>query len=296
MAMRVLLLGGGGMLARAIVSEWGARGAEVRALDRRSADVTSATRLMAAAREARPDWIVNCAALTRVDDCEAQPAAAMQVNDEAVGHAAAAAADVGARLLQVSTDYVFDGAASRPYREDDATGPLSVYGRSKLAGERRARENRAARALVVRVSWLFGEGGPNFARTIARQVEERRGAGRRDPLRVVADQTGCPTHTGSVARALWDLVAAGSEGVVHYRDREPVSWHGFARRVVAELGSDLEVEAISSAEMQRPARRPAYSVLDVERFEAITGRRVELWSEGLKHYLQSLRYEETVRT
>lgn len=291
--MRVVVLGGGGMLGRAVAEEWSRRGAAVEALSHAAADVADAGRLAVVAAASRPDWIVNCAALTRVDDCESRREEAMRTNGEAVGNVAAAAASVGARLLQVSTDYVFDGAATRPYREEDRTAPVSVYGASKLEGERRALAAARARALVVRVSWLFGAGGANFARAIARQVEERRVSGRRDPLRVVADQVGCPTHTGSAARALCDLAAAGAAGVVHYRDRDPVSWHGFARRIVAELGSDLDIEAIETQAMARPARRPAYSVLAVERFEEITGRPVEPWLDGLKHYLNC---EETVRT
>jgi dTDP-4-dehydrorhamnose reductase len=283
--MRVWVLGGRGMLGRAVAAEFRARGAEVTASGHDEADITDASRLLALAGELRPHWIVNCAAMTNVDACETDSDLAVAVNDLAVANVAAAAEACGARLAHVSTDYVFDGTGTRPYREHDATGPLSVYGSSKLGGERRALALPGA--LVVRVSWLFGEGGRNFARTIAERVPQG------EALRVVADQVGCPTHTGSTARAICDLAAVGASGVVHYRDAPSISWHGFATAIVRALGSNLEVAAIETGEMPRPARRPAYSVLDVSKFEALTGRPVEHWSDGLRSYLL---HEEAVRT
>jgi len=237
---------------------------------------------VAAADAFRPQLVVNCAAFTKVDACETERQLALAVNGAAVANAAAAAAHARAALLQVSSDYVFDGVAGVPYAEDAATGPLSVYGESKLLGERQALAY--GRALVVRMSWLFGPGGPNFVATMVRAID----AGRQ-PLRVVDDQVGCPTYTGFAARALLELGAGGERGVVHYRNREPVSWCGFAREIAAAWRRGVAVEPITTAAAGRPARRPAYSVLAVERFESALGRAVEPWSAGLLEYLDELR-------
>jgi len=240
----------------------------------------------AVAREFRPEVVLNCAAFTRVDDCETRREIAFAANATGVGKALAAARQAGARLVQVSSDYVFDGRASAPYAEDAPTGPLSVYGESKLAGEGEALAD--PRSLVVRASWLFGPGGPNFVRTMLGLFERRRRDG--TPVRVVDDQVGCPTYTPYLARALWDLAERGAAGRVHYRNREPVSWHGFAAEIALAAGFGPGfVEPIATTDFPRPDRRPAYSVLDVGRFEALCGRRVEAWSAGLEDYLERTR-------
>jgi len=280
--MRALIFGGGGMLGRAVVAAARRRGLPALALDHTQADVTDRDRLLYWVDAFRPDLIVNCAAYTRVDACEGDPDRAMAVNGRAVAHVAAAAERAGARLIQVSTDYVFDGEAASPYDEAAPTAPLSIYGRSKLAGEREALAY--ARSLVVRTSWLFGPGGANFVATLVRAM-----AGGERRLRVVDDQTGCPTYAPFLAGALWELAAAGGLGVVHYRNREPVTWFGFARELVRQWDGGVEVEPTTTADFPRPARRPGYSVLAVDRFEAVTGRRVEPWDLGLMEYLATLR-------
>ena len=280
--MRALILGGGGMLGRAVAALGRRRGVPVLALSHAQADVTDGDRLLYWVDAFRPDLIVNCAAFTRVDDCESEPERAMAVNGAAVAQVAAAAERAGARLIQVSTDYVFDGEAASPYDEAAPTAPLSVYGRSKLAGEQAALAY--GRGLVVRTSWLFGPGGPNFVATLVRVMTE----GQRK-LRVVDDQTGCPTYTPFLAGALWELAEAGAAGVVHYRNREPVTWFGFARELARQWDPAVEVEPVTTADFPRPARRPDYSVLAVDRFEAMTGRRVEPWGLGLIQYLATMR-------
>lgn len=283
--MRGLIFGGTGMLGRAVVREARRRGVSALALSHGQADVTDRDRALYWADTFRPSVILNCAAYTQVDDCEANADRAYAVNDAAVGHLVEAAAEVGAQLVHVSTDYVFEGTATTPYREDDATGPRSVYGASKLAGE--ARALAAESALVVRPSWLFGPGGPNFAATMVRLIREGH-----TPLRVVDDQRGCPTYTPFLARALWDLAAigpaGGATGIVHYRNREPVTWYGFTREIAALFQKGAEVEPVTTADFPRPAPRPAYSVLDVQRFEELTGRRVEPWGLGLAEYIPDL--------
>jgi dTDP-4-dehydrorhamnose reductase len=282
--MRTLILGGTGMLGRAVLAAARARGWPALALSRRQADVADEARLDHWMAAFSPEVVVNCAAFTRVDECETQQEHAMAVNGEAVGRVARAAERRGARLLQVSTDYVFDGTAERPYAEGDATAPRSAYGRSKLAGERLALAAR--RSLVVRTSWLFGAGGPNFVTAILRQIDR----GTRQ-LRVVADQVGAPTYTPFLARALLDLAPLAATGIVHYRNREPVSWYSFAAAIARwwpGAAGAVEVAPVTTAEMPRPAPRPAYSVLAVERCEALLGRPVESWEWGLAQYLSQL--------
>lgn len=272
--MRTLVLGGTGMLGRAVVSEGRRRGFAVLGLSHGQADLADEKRLRHWAERFMPEVVINCAAFTRVDDCETEPEAAMAANGDGVTAALEAARSVGARLAHVSSDYVFAGSGQRPYREDDATGPTSVYGRSKLAGERVALADE--RSLVVRASWLFGPGGPDFVHTMVRLIE----AGRL-PLRVVDDQIGAPTYTPFLARALFDLVSAGVCGMVHYRNRPSVSWHGFARAIADHVAPETEVIAVTTQEFPRPAPRPAYSVLDVRHVERTLGRRVEPWLAGL---------------
>lgn len=292
--MRALVLGGTGMLGKAVVAEGRRRGAAVLGLSHVQGDVTDAERLLVWARSFRPTVVVNCAAFTAVDACEEHEAAAAAVNADGVGHAAAAAGEVGARLIHVSSDYVFAGGGTAPHPEDAPTGPLSAYGRTKLAGERRALAYD--RALVVRTSWLFGPGSPNFVSTMIGLIE--RGT---DPLRVVDDQVGAPTSTGSLARALWDLGGAASPvtGVVHYRDREPATWYDFACAIAAGWAppaSAVRVEPVTTDQFPRPARRPAYSVLAVERFERWAGRPVEPWRAGLAEYLRILRAQRVAQS
>ncbi|HSF40760.1 MAG TPA: dTDP-4-dehydrorhamnose reductase [Thermoanaerobaculia bacterium] len=276
--MRCLVLGGTGMLGQAVVREARTRGHAALGLSHAQADVTRRDRLRFWADSFRPDVVINCAAFTKVDACETDPNTAFRVNGEAVANVAAAADHAGARLLHVSTDYVFDGTAREPYKEDAATAPLSIYGRSKLEGERHALAY--GRGLVVRTSWLFGPGGPNFAATMVNLIRQGK-----LPLRVVDDQVGRPTYTGFLARALVDLAPLGTTGIVHYGNREPVSWYAFAATIARLVSGKAEVLPVTTAEFPRPAPRPAYSVLAVDRFEEAVGRPVEPWEAGLIEYL-----------
>ncbi|RMH17735.1 MAG: dTDP-4-dehydrorhamnose reductase [Acidobacteria bacterium] len=283
--MRMLVFGGTGMLGRALAAEGRRRNQPVLALSRAQGDVRDRRRLAYWAGAFAPEVIVNCAAFTQVDACEERRQHALEVNGEAVAHVAAAAAGAGAALVQVSSDYVFDGGGSRPYREDDPLGPLSVYGESKRLGEERALAYE--RALVVRASWLFGAGGPSFPATIRRLIADGK-----TPLRVVDDQVGAPTYTPYLARAIWDLAQRRATGVVHYRNRPPVSWYGVACEIAAAVRPRAEVVPVTTSEFPRPAPRPAYSVLDVGRFEELVGRAVEPWLAGLTDFLDTMARRE----
>jgi dTDP-4-dehydrorhamnose reductase len=275
------------MLGRAMVAEARSRSRPVLGLSHAQADIRDRERLLYWVDAFRPELIVNCAAFTKVDACEGEGReTAFAINGEAVDNVVAAARAVDARIVHISSDYVFDGKGTVPYREDDPTGPLSVYGQSKLDGERRALAYD--KSTVVRTSWLFGPGGPNFVATIVRLIEEGKA------LRVVRDQQGAPTYTLFLARAVLDLADEGIRGVVHYRNREPVSWYEFATEI-AGLWSGTrripEVVPVTTNEFPRPAPRPAWSVLDVARFEEAVGRRVEPWGWGLGEYLAALSKE-----
>ncbi|HVS62666.1 MAG TPA: dTDP-4-dehydrorhamnose reductase [Thermoanaerobaculia bacterium] len=279
----LLVLGGGGMLGGAVIEAARARGISCAGRDRQALDLRNTPTLERTLDAVRPAAVINCAAFTDVDACEQRIEDAMEVNGRAVGRLARAVSARGAVLFQVSTDYVFRGDADRAYREDDETGPISVYGQSKLLGERLALDSGAA--VVVRTSWLFGPRSRNFVDTILRAA--RSGGS----LRVVDDQIGGPTYAPFLADALVELAEltlSGSPprppGVLHYRNDEPVSWYGLARAVLETWGIDAEVEPVSTEEFPRPARRPAYSVLSVERFERLTGRAVRHWREALLDY------------
>jgi dTDP-4-dehydrorhamnose reductase len=269
------------MLGRALVRETRRRGWPTLAPARAQADLCDLGRVLAVARGFAPNLIVNCAAFTKVDDCETQPEIAFAVNATAIASAVAAADEFGALLVHVSSDYVFDGSSRDLWREDDPTGPLSVYGASKLAGEQVALTAREA--LVVRTSWLFGPGGPSFPATMMRLVREGR-----VPLKVVDDQIGRPTFTPFLARAIADLAVAGARGIVHYGNRPAVSWYEFAQAIVEWTTPGTDVLPVATSAFPRPARRPAHSTLDVARFEALVGRGVEPWALGLARFLDPL--------
>lgn len=264
------------MLGTDLQEELAARDEQVVALSRAELDVTDSRLINAAVREHAPDVIVNCAAYTKVDLAEQEESIANAINGSAVELLAAATNESGARLMHVSTDFVFDGSKTSPYEVNDPTGPVSAYGRSKLLGEIAA--THAEKHCIVRTSWLFGVHGPNFVEAIRNQV--RKGT---TPLRVVSDQRGRPTYTPHLARAIVRLAMQEAQGVVHYADADECSWFDFACAIAK--GSGTEVVPVSTSEFPRPAKRPAYSVLSTERYERLTGVTPEPWREGLEEYL-----------
>lgn len=268
--LRVLVTGQQGQLGRALRAtlppgvEW--LQPEVSRLD-----ITDAAMVRRAVASLRPDLIINAAAYTAVDAAEAHADEARRVNRDGAAVLAAAAGDAGARLIQVSTDFVFDGRSSVPYLPRDATAPLGVYGRTKLEGEQVVRETLGDRALIVRTAWVYYAHGGNFVRTMLRLLRER------PELRVVADQIGTPTCAAGLAVALWQLQAADATGVHHWTDAGVASWYDFAQ-AIREWGQQAAPERpwarllpIRSEDYPTPARRPAYGVLDKTATWAITG-------------------------
>jgi len=271
--------GSRGQLGRALERAAADAGHDFIGVDLPDVDITDASAVDEAVTSLRPAVIVNCAAFTAVDLAEEREPAALRVNGEAVGVLARASHRVGATLVQLSTDYVFDGLAGRPYREEDPVNPRSAYGRTKLAGELAAQS--AYRHLVIRTAWLFGEGA-NFVRAILRQIED----GARQ-LRVVNDQHGSPTCADDLAVALLGLLHVEAEGIVHAVNDGAATWWGLAREIVAATGADVEVVPVATSEMPRPARRPAYSVLSCARLAALLGRPLQPWQDALGRYIAS---------
>lgn len=277
--MRLLVPGSRGQLGRALAQAGPTRGHLVAGYDLPELDITDAAAVRRVAEAERPDVIVNCAAFTAVDAAEADEARATAVNGDGVANLAVMANAVGAVLVHLSTDYVFDGRPGRAWREDDPTGPLSAYGRSKLAGERVA--SLAAQHLIVRTAWLFGEGW-NFVEAIRAQLS----SGKRK-LAVVSDQVGSPTYAVDLAWALVELAEIGATGMVHAVNEGSTSWYGFACEIVRLLGAEAEVRPIRSDELGRPAPRPANSVLDTSRLRRLLGRGLPPWQDALRRYLQA---------
>jgi dTDP-4-dehydrorhamnose reductase len=275
---RWLITGGGGMVATDLHSALEGRGEDVVALSKADLDIADGRAVTDAVTRYAPSIIVNCAAYTKVDDAEKNENIANAINGSAVEFLARAAGK--ALLVHLSTDFVFDGMKTSPYEVNDAPRPLSAYGRSKLLGEEAA--THAARFLIVRTAWLFGRNGPNFVEAIRNQI--RKGT---NPLRVVNDQRGRPTYTGHLAEAIIRLVNNEATGIVHYADEPECTWYDFALAIAAEIGSDVRIDAVTTAAFPRPAKRPAYSVLSTERYERVTGVKPASWREGLQEYLHA---------
>jgi dTDP-4-dehydrorhamnose reductase len=252
-----LVTGAAGMLGRDLVSVLERSGETVTALTRAELDITDGAAVRDALRHWRPAVVVNCAAWTAVDAAETSEDAALRLNGQAVADLAAACAAAGVRLIQPSTDYVFDGQARRPYAEDDVPSPGTAYGRTKLAGEQAVLDRRDGTGYVVRTAWLYGAHGPNFVRTMIRLEQQR------PDVDVVNDQHGQPTWTMDVADRIVALVRSGAPaGVYHATSSGETTWFGLAREVFRLLGADPDrVRPVGSAAYVRPAPRPAYSVL-----------------------------------
>lgn len=259
--MNVLVTGGGGQLASALEASCpGFANIDVLSIDQ--LDITNERVVLERICDARPEVIINCAAYTAVDQAETDETMARAVNCDGARHLARAAAKIKARLVHPSTDFVFDGSGSTPWKPGDAPNPLSVYGKTKLEGERAVLEEIPEQSLVVRTAWVYSKSGVNFVNTMLRHMHEQK------ELRVVADQVGTPTWARKLAEAIWCMVDRDLKGIHHWTDLGTTTWYEFAV-VIADLATELgilermpRIEPISSAEFPTPARRPLFSVLD----------------------------------
>ncbi len=287
--MRVLLTGSSGQLGTLLQSTRPPR-FELTALDRSKLDVSRPADVAAAVAELRPELIVNAAAYTDVDGAESEPEQAFATNADGAGALARAARAGDARLIHLSTDFVFDGRSGRPYRPDDAPAPLGAYGRSKLAGERRVLEELPERGVILRTAWLYSRHGTNFVKTILDLLA------RRDRLEVVMDQVGSPTWAAGLARAIWAAAAMPDlGGIHHWTDAGIASRYDLAVAVLEEavraglLEREADIAPICGEGLNQAAPRPAFGVLDSTPTYAAVGRRAPHWRRSLRSMLHDLR-------
>lgn len=281
--MKALILGGKGQLGRALAAT-APKGVEIFSHDIDTLDIGDVDAVHACVANLQPDLVLNAAAYTAVDKAESDEAIALLVNGTAVGHAANAAREVGAKFVHVSTDFVFDGTSGFPYLPDAAPNPVSVYGRTKLVGEKAA----GADALIVRTAWVYAPNGGNFVRTMLRLMAERSEVG------VVADQIGTPTYAPGLADALWAMAMQGVTGIHHYTDSGVASWYDFAVAIQEEaldvglLDKAVPIIPIATTDFPTPARRPHYSVLDKASTFAALGAPAPHWRANLRVMLKEV--------
>ena len=292
---KILITGINGMLGKdlgpVIEGEFLISGIDLQAqidneYDYHCCDITDSRKLRKVFDEVRPWLVIHGAAFTDVDGCEKYPEKAEAINVQGTKNIVSLCSEYKAKLIFISTDYVFDGENSQAYTVDDTPSPLNVYGHTKLAAEQ-AVLNGATKSLVVRTSWLFGKGGKNFVKTI----KEKSAHG--DTLRVVNDQRGSPTHTLSLAKALMKLIKAvffsskqtENHGIYHISNSETCTWYEFAKKIIDLCNINVDVVAVDSTEFVRPAKRPKLSVLDNSRYEQITKHRLCSWEQALQTYL-----------
>ena len=277
--MKVLVTGANGQVGRALLAN-APEGWDVRGLTRAELDLTDPAAIRDLIAREQPDLLVNPAAYTAVDKAESEEDLARAINADAVAAMAEALGITRGRLVQVSTDFVFDGTASTPYAPDAPLSPVSAYGRTKAAGEQAAGPD----ALIVRTSWVHAAGGANFVLTMLRLMRNR------EELSVVADQTGSPTWASGLANVIWALAERGENGIWHHSDAGEATWHGFAEAIQEEalalglLDRAIPIHAIATADYPTPAARPAYSVLDCSKTRAALGEAAH-WRDNLRRML-----------
>ncbi len=291
---KIALIGANGMLATAIKKSLSAE-YQLFSYDLPDFDMTDRTQVLSL-QESSPDIIINCAAYTNVDGCEEHRELAMQVNGEALGFLAELAEKTAATLVHISTDFIFDGTKESPYTEDDQPNPLSIYGKSKLAGEKSILGSKLDKYFILRTSWLYGAGGNNFVETIIRLAKEK------TELKIVADQRGTPTYTADLAGAIFtllDLIPHSSPrtpnspyGIYHFSNDGECSWFEFAQEIIAQYRKkgDLKVEKILPIPTEGyplPAERPKYSVMSKEKYIKNTGEHVPDWRNSLDRYFKN---------
>jgi dTDP-4-dehydrorhamnose reductase len=288
--MKIVVFGAGGQIGREVCRAAWLPGHTILPLDRKAVDITKSAAVGAMLTRETPDLVINLAAYTAVDRAESEPDLAWAVNCAGAAHIAAACGENATPLIHLSTDYVFDGRKTEPYREDDAVGPLGVYGRSKEAGERAVRA-ALAQHVILRTAWVFGAHGANFVKTMLRLAAER------SVLRVVADQRGCPTAAADIAAALMVITGhiergEAKWGTYHFSGDSAVSWHRFAETIfdlaAPQLAARPKVEPITTDQYPTPAQRPMNSVLDCRKIHDVFGISAPPWQKGLAGVIREM--------
>jgi dTDP-4-dehydrorhamnose reductase len=277
-SLRIVVLGAGGQLARHLVTQLSADDRwNVAALSINDVDIRDAKSTRTVIEHHSPHWVINAAAFTRVDDCETNSQEAFAANANGVANVATACQQVNARLVHISTDFVFDGNSPTPNREDDPPNPVSVYGRSKLAGEEHALTHPDN--LVIRTAWLFGLGGNNFVETMLKLAATGR------DIRVVNDQRGNPTYAADLSAAIVRLMIANARGIFHVTNSGAATWYDFACEVMRCANVDVSIRPIATKDYPTPATRPANSTLDCSKYERFTGHTMRHWPIALSEYI-----------
>jgi dTDP-4-dehydrorhamnose reductase len=276
--MRILIIGSNGLLGSDLVEDW--TGDHLIPATSRDTDIRELEQVRQLVNREHPDWIILAAGYTDVDGSEQHQDLAFAVNRDGARNVSIVARELGVKLCYLSTDYVFDGAANRPYEPEDPIHPLNIYGASKAAGEKAVQEE-AGHWLIARTSWLFGVARPSFPEKILRAADSQ------PQLKVVADQVGSPTYSRDLARAIRELVRADTRGILNITNSGSCSWFEFAKETLRRAGRNTPVYPITSAEAGRPARRPAYSVLSPKALAA-TAITMRSWQEALAVYLVEL--------
>jgi dTDP-4-dehydrorhamnose reductase len=279
--MKILIVGHNGMLGTDMFSAAIKAGHEVSGVDFPDIDITRLESVRACLRKDQPDTVINCAAFTAVDACETEVQKAFAVNAEGAGNLAVAAKEVRSIFVHYSTDYVFDGAARVPYIETDPTGPASVYGRSKLEGERLVAANNA-RSFIIRIAWLYGTAGNHFVKTIRNLAQKNAVTGGR--LRVVNDQIGSPTCTLDICNQTLCLLETGYFGLYHATSEGQCSWYDFAQEIRRAAGISVRIDPCTTAEFPRPAPRPSWSVLENAALKKLGLNRMPHWKDAFSTF------------
>ncbi|MGG1071858.1 dTDP-4-dehydrorhamnose reductase [Priestia megaterium] len=285
MSQKVLITGANGQLGKELVELFTEKGFEVHGFGRDKMDITNQAQVQEMISTLKPNIVLHSAAHTKVDLAESEPEQAFSINAYGTRNVAVAAEAVGAKLVYVSTDYVFDGTTDEPYSEFSPTSPLGVYGKSKLAGEQFVRDLHS-RFFIVRTSWVYGKYGTNFVKTMLKLGEEKK------ELSVVSDQIGCPTYTLDLAHVILELIDTEKYGMYHVSNSGSCSWYEFAKEIFKISKMEVQVKPCTTADFIRPAKRPKYSVLDNLSVKLNNFKEPRSWKSGLREFLENMRDEE----
>ena len=277
--MKVVVTGAKGQLGTDLVNLLVNRGYEVYGYGREELDITNFNQVKQVISEVNPDVVIHAAAYTKVDLAESEPDQAFLINAYGTRNVVVASEAIGAKLVYVSTDYVFDGTANVPYNEFAPTNPLGVYGKSKLAGEQFVRDLHS-KFFIVRTSWVYGKHGNNFVKTMLKLAQER------DELMVVHDQVGCPTYTVDLANCILELIQTEKYGIYHVSNSGHCSWYEFAKAIFEEAGIEIKVNPCTTKDFPRPAPRPAYSVFEHMALRLNGFKEMPHWRESLKNFVK----------